>query len=229
MKSAKIQAAFAALLETFEPITGQPTDEGMTLLKSTLLGAVVPIPFDLELGKHNLMGLVLSNAKYKKRHDNKPFPAYLTRPKAYPEVAATATVGKRAEAEATHKAKVKDWEIFDCAQREVRTFIIATVEDTWIREHHDPVTMYSYVSPCTLLDRLCGSCTGHHSLDVLVLQNSIHTMHKDAEGIPEYINALEDAQKRSKWAGADNAFSHTTWSSSPLPSCCLRINMSLPT
>jgi hypothetical protein len=32
-------------------------------------------------------------------------------------------------------------------------------------------------------------------------------MYEDTEGIPEYINALEDAQKRSKRAGADDAFS----------------------
>ena len=61
MKSAKIQAAFAALLDTFEPITGQPTDKDMTRLKISILQQVVPIPFDRELGLHNLMGLVLSS------------------------------------------------------------------------------------------------------------------------------------------------------------------------
>ena len=88
------------------------------------------------------------------------------------------------------------------------TFIIATVEDTWICEHHNLVAMYSYVSPHTLLDHLWGYCTGLHSLDVLTLRDSMHTMHKDAEGISECINALEDTQKRSKRAGADNAFSN---------------------
>ena len=43
---------------------------------------------------------------------------------------------------------------------------------------------------------------------MLVLHKSMHTMHKDAERIPEYINALEDAQKRSKRAGANDAFSN---------------------
>ena len=33
------------------------------------------------------------------------------------------------------------------------------------------------------------------------------TMHEDAQGIPEYINALEDAQKRSARAGSKMAFS----------------------
>ena len=61
MKSAKIQAAFSALLDTFEPIVGQPIDKDMTRLKSSILQQVVPIRFDGELGKHNLMGLVLSD------------------------------------------------------------------------------------------------------------------------------------------------------------------------
>ena len=208
MKSSEIQAAFAALMDTFEPITGQPTDEDMTRLKNAILQQVVPIPFDTESGEHNLMGLILSDFEYQERHEN-AFPAYLTRPKAYPEVAKEASLGDRAQIEATHKAKVKDWETIDCARREVRAFIIANVEDTWIREHHDPVTMYSYVSPRTLLNHLWASCTGLHSLDVLALRDSMRTMHKDSEGIPEYINALEDAQRRSRRAGDANAFSNT--------------------
>ena len=64
MKSAETQAAFAALLDTFKPIVGQPTDEDLTRLKSSILQQVVPIPFDLELGEHNLMGLVLTDAEY---------------------------------------------------------------------------------------------------------------------------------------------------------------------
>ena len=65
MKPAKIQAVFtAALLDTFQPITDQPTDDDMTRLKSIILQQVVPIPFDGELGKHNLMSLVLSKADY---------------------------------------------------------------------------------------------------------------------------------------------------------------------
>eukprot|EP00957_Ditylum_brightwellii_P006478 491156-Ditylum_brightwellii.AAC.1 len=109
------------------------------------------------------MGLVLSDADYKVQHNDTVFPAYLTRPGAYPK----------------HK---------------VRAFVIANVEDTWVCEHHDPITAYSYVPP-----RL-------HSLDILALRNSMCTMHKNTEGIPEYINALEDAQKCSKHAGTTNAF-----------------------
>ena len=83
MKSTKIQAAFAALMDTFKPITGQPTDDDLTCLKSSILQQVVPIPFDLELGEHNLMGLVLPDAEHTEiLGGDTTFPAYLTRQKA---------------------------------------------------------------------------------------------------------------------------------------------------
>ena len=57
-------------------------------------------------------------------------------------------------------------------------------------EHPYPITAYSYITSLTLLDHLWSSCTGLHSLDMIALRESMRTMHKDAEGIPEYINAL---------------------------------------
>ena len=54
---------------------------------------------------------MLSDAGYKAWHDEIPFLAYLTRPDSYPKVGAAATVGDRAEKEAIHKAKDKDWKV----------------------------------------------------------------------------------------------------------------------
>jgi hypothetical protein len=77
METTEIQAMFVALLDAFEPITGQPTDEDLTRLKLACLSALVPIPFDRELGKHNLMGLLLSDNEYKERNINGVmFPSY---------------------------------------------------------------------------------------------------------------------------------------------------------
>ena len=69
MKTTKIQASFAALLDTFEPTSGQPTDEDLTRLRNKSFSVLVHIPFDQELDKHSLMGLILNYAKYKARHD----------------------------------------------------------------------------------------------------------------------------------------------------------------
>ena len=42
---------------------------------------------------------------------------------------------------------------------------------------------------------------GLHATDVLNIQNETQTYHEDMEGIPVYINKLEDAQKQSNQAG----------------------------
>ena len=66
----------------------------MIRLKSKVLEKVVPITFDGEVGEHNLIGLVLSDANYKARHNGNTFPACKTRSGAYPTVASKATVDR---------------------------------------------------------------------------------------------------------------------------------------
>ena len=51
------------------------------------------------------------------------------------------------------------------------------------------------------LQHLQATFTGLHALGVLTLQNEMHKMHLEAEGIPEYINLLEDAHKKAVRAG----------------------------
>ena len=41
---------------------------------------------------------------------------------------------------------------------------------------------------------LQSTCGGLHALDVLALQEKMNNAHKDSEGIPEYINTLEEAR-----------------------------------
>ena len=87
METTEIQASFAALLDTFDPITGQPTDEDLTSLNLACLSALVPIPFDREKGKHNLMCLLLADADYEQRTELIS-PPYL-RPVIYDETIPT--------------------------------------------------------------------------------------------------------------------------------------------
>ena len=74
------------------------------------------------------------------------------------------------------------------------------MEDTWVQELRDPDIFYAAVLPRDLLNHLSILCGGLHALDGLALQNDIQRFHLDAEGMPEYINALKDAQKQSRRA-----------------------------
>ena len=53
-----------------------------------------------------------------------------------------------------------------------------------------------------MLAHLQSTCGGLHAIDVLALQENIHNAHKDSEGIPEYINTLEDVRDKAARAGA---------------------------
>ena len=75
-----------------------------------------------------------------------------------------------------------------------------------MRELKDPETFYTDVSPRDLIDHLQSQCTGRHTIDILALQDEMRQYHVEFEGIPEYINALEDAQRRAKRAGDDGEY-----------------------
>ena len=44
-------------------------------------------------------------------------------------------------------------------------------------------------------------CTVRNALDLLVLHNEMQRYHLEVEGVPEYINMIEDAQRQACWAG----------------------------
>ena len=102
-----------------------------------------------------MLGLLLSDDEYRLKHEDVEFSSYAKRPKIYDNtIAVDASAGVRAQAEAVHQAKLEDWKFFDCAQSEVRNFIIGCVEDTWIRELRVSITGYALVPPCDIMDHL---------------------------------------------------------------------------
>ena len=46
------------------------------------------------------------------------------------------------------------------------------------------------------MDHLQLHCSGLHTLDVVVITSNMLTYYGDSAGIPEYINMIEDAQKK---------------------------------
>ena len=99
--------------------------------------------------------------------------------------------------EAAHKSNRADRATYETARRETAQFILAIVDDTWVRELRDTETLYTEVAPKALLSHLQAGCTGRHALDLLALHNEMQRYHLEAEGISEYINMLEYAQKRA--------------------------------
>ena len=97
--------------------------------------------------------------------------------------------------------KRADYDVYDTAIRCTHNFIIAVVEDTWIRELHDPISQYNDAAPWAIMLNLTTTSVGIHTFDVLTLQNAMQQYHTEYKSIPTDINALEYAQKQSGRAG----------------------------
>ena len=89
-------------------------------------------------------------------------------------------------------------------------FILRVVEDTWVRELRDVVKFYMDVEPWALITHLQQQATGLRVFDLLALMDQMYQYHLEHEGITEYINALEDAQKMAALSDASNTIADGT-------------------
>ena len=76
----------------------------------------------------------------------------------------------RAKAKSIHTAKIAYYLIFATAKRETRDFILAVVDNTWVRKLREPVTLYTDVAPSKLLDHLQNLYGALRALGVLSLK-----------------------------------------------------------
>ena len=147
MNIEEVQSLFAARLDVFDPILGQPTNADLTRLREYLTTILLPLPYFLEKEIHNLMGIVLDKDYYKQRYfSNSPKPI---NPSVYDEM-----IPNNATNLVQAKAKAVHYFLFAAAKRETRDFVLAFIEDIWVCELQEPITFYTAVSPYELLAHL---------------------------------------------------------------------------
>ena len=74
------------------------------------------------------------------------------------------------------------------------------VDETWYTELDDPDTFYTNVTAIKILYHLTEFYLGLHTVDAVDSPQVMKTLFSDAEGIPQYINATEAVQQKSKRA-----------------------------
>ena len=191
----EIVVKFSAALDNFEPITDQPSDSDLTILREAIAPLLLQIPYDETGGIHNLIGIIREKPAYLKRY-GEAFPEP-TRVGAYDlDIDDDATAVVRARLEAAHKARRADRATYETARREMTQFVLAVVADTWVQELREPENLHRG-RPSSLLAHLQAGRTGRQALDLLALHNEMQRYHLEVKGIPEYIIMLEDAQRQA--------------------------------
>ena len=125
------RARFDAAREVFEVHEGQPTENYVTMIVEAIGGVLFTLRCDVEKGKDNLIGIIVEDPGYVKkfgRSSRRP-----TSPGVYDDTLGgdKVTIAVR-KAEAVHKAKIQDWNLYDTAEEESCRFIIDTVDDVWL-------------------------------------------------------------------------------------------------
>ncbi len=70
-----------------------------------------------------------------------------------------------------------------------------------VHDLKDADTFYTKVMAREIIAFLDANRRGLHALDMISLCTNMHNYYTQADGIPQYINMLEDAQKKGTWAG----------------------------
>jgi len=194
MTPEEITALFATAATTFQPIAGQPNDDDLMALRDVLYPLLLDIPYDERPNGHNLIGIIEPTATYAMRwHAAFPHPA---RPISYPAIPDDATAVARARSEANHAILTRDFASYEAAERAVAKFIRDAVDETWYRDLRHPRSYYINVTAKQLIEHLDANCGGLHAVDLVNLPTEMMGYYAIAEGIPEYIDMLEEAQRK---------------------------------
>ena len=103
-------------------------------------------------------------------------------------------------AEGKHEAQINDRQIYETADNACQSFIMAVVNETWYKDLKDPDTFYTKVAALKILDLLTEFCAGLHTVDAVDIPQLMKTLYKDSDGVPQFINAVEAVQSKSKRA-----------------------------
>ena len=183
---------------TFVPTEGKTKGEKLLHLRECLMSILIGTPYNTVDGYCNLWEIISSDAAYKSQHHRVFGPP--TQPVVYPITPDNATSFVRSRTDTVNKFLWHDFKLHKSAKCGCCAFIINAVEDTRIRELRYYKTIYANITTKALMYHIQLRYDCLHALEVVNLTSDILTYYGDASGIPEYINMLEDTQKKAQQA-----------------------------
>jgi hypothetical protein len=196
-----ITLLFKKASDTFPPIKVKPTDDDLQSIRKKLLPILMEIPYDQLGGTHPLVGILTDATRYAANHGGATFvcPPRLLLYNA--TIADNATTVIRVCAESAHQAKLDDYASFEAAERGAAKFLRKVIDEVWYNNLKDADTFYTKVTARKIIAFLDANSGGLHAIDMISLRTNMHNYYTQADGIPQYINMLEEAQKKATRAG----------------------------
>ena len=77
---------------------------------------------------------------------------------------------------------------------------MTVADETWYKELEYPDTFYTKITAIKLLKHLTEFCAGFRTVDAVEIPHLAEELYKDSDGVPQFINAMEAAQRKPKRA-----------------------------
>jgi hypothetical protein len=198
--SADITKLLQDASDTQPTIIGQPNDDNLLALKKKLLDVLQTISYDRADGFHHVVGVMQTKSAYMDNHTGISFPIPKRLGLWDDKIAKDATVVKMKIAKAIHKACSKDYEIWKTVEDGCKMLIRAAVEEVYINKCKDGTTFFHKVYMRGLLEHQEKNSTGLHALNIVEFRSNMLLLYKHAASMPDFILAMEEAQKKAKRA-----------------------------
>ncbi len=99
------------------------------------------------------------------------------------------------------KSCLEDYTSYDADKRSCAKFLCNVVDEVWYNDLKDANTFYTKVTTLEIMAFLDLNSGGLHAVDMISPCTNMHQYYTQADGIPQYIIMLEDAQKKAQCAG----------------------------
>jgi hypothetical protein len=197
-----ITLLFKEVRDTFPPLEEKPTDDNLMSIRETLLPILMEIPYNQLGSVHSLTAILVDAARYTTNHGGNAFKCPDRLPLYDSSIADNATMVVHIRAESAHKSRLNNYARYEAAERGAAKFLRETVDKVWYNNLKDADTFYTKVTALKIMTFLDANSGGLHAIDMISLcTNMHHQYYTQADGIPQYIIMLEDAQKKAKRAG----------------------------
>ena len=188
----------------FTPIVGKPTDDDIFNITKVLYPLLHSLKYNeftvAGVQDDNLIGLLQLDTTYAAASGGafarpaNPGPYDLTIPDA-----ATPVVRNRMDS--AHMVLINDFNTFEAAKEGIKAFLLANIDETWLKPLRDATTFFNNVTAYTMLEFLRTNSGGLHDVDLATLPSDMLHYYATAEGIPKFILELEHSREKLERGG----------------------------
>jgi hypothetical protein len=147
------------------------------------------------------MAILAEATKYKANHGGSKFVRSSCLPLYDRNIANDTMTAVCVCAEATHKSHLDDYASYKVAKRGVVKFLHKIVDEIWYNNLKDAESFYTKVTALNIMAHLDANSGGLHAINMISLRLNMTQYYVQADGIPQLIVMMGDAQKKAKRAG----------------------------